>query len=71
MASVTRTVRFSEKEADLIDKFLEKNPFLDFSTLARLAVSHFIENPELRILPIETKTKSRGKTRVVRVSHGS
>jgi hypothetical protein len=58
MASVTRTVRFNQKEAGLIDRFLEKNPFLDFSTLARLAIAHFIENPELKILPVDGKPRS-------------
>jgi hypothetical protein len=55
MASVTRTVRFQKEEAELIDQFLEKNPILDFSTLARLAVTRFIKKPELQLVGVESK----------------
>jgi hypothetical protein len=48
----TKAVRFSDKEEAAITEFLEKNPFLDFSTLARLSIMNFIENPELTLKPI-------------------
>lgn len=47
----SRTIRFSENEDKEIKKFLENNPFLDFSTIARLAISKFIEQPEIRLKP--------------------
>lgn len=50
----TRTARFSDKELERIQIFLDQNPFLDFSTLVRLAVSNFIENPSLIIKPLIT-----------------
>ena len=56
MASVTRTVRFKKEEGDLIDEFLRRNPFLDFSTLARLSIARFIDNPELKIRRVESKS---------------
>lgn len=45
----TKAVRFSENEDLEIKEFLKNNPFLDFSTLARLAIQKFIENPELKL----------------------
>lgn len=48
----TKAVRFSDNEEKAIAEFLEKNPFLDFSTLARLSIMSFIENPELKLKPI-------------------
>lgn len=48
----TKAVRFSDSEEKAITEFLEKNPFLDFSTLARLSIMSFIENPELKLKPI-------------------
>ena len=62
MASITRTVRFEKKEAALIDDFLSQNEFLDFSTLARLAISQFIENPILKIKPV-SKAKLGNQSR--------
>ncbi len=61
MASVTRTVRFEKLEADLIDRFLDENPFLDFSTVARLAISQFIQKPTLPIKAIPHKRSGNQK----------
>ena len=47
-----RGVRFTEKEEALIEEFLKINPFLDFSTLAKLAILEFVRNPQLKILPV-------------------
>jgi hypothetical protein len=47
----TKAVRFNKSEEEAIKDFLKKNPFLDFSTLARIAISKFIENPELNLIP--------------------
>ncbi len=51
----TRTARFSERELERIEQFLKQNPFLDFSTLVRVAVSSFIENPSLVVKPLTQK----------------
>lgn len=53
----TKAVRFSENEEKAIAEFLEKNPFLDFSTLARLSIMSFIENPEIKLKPISKDIK--------------
>lgn len=53
----TRAIRVSEQEEKLIQEFLKKNPFLDFSTLARLAIRRFIENPHLEVRGIKSNSK--------------
>ena len=63
-----KAVRFSENEEKAIAEFLEKNPFLDFSTLARLSIMNFIENPELRLKPISINTnKEKIKSEKLRI----
>ena len=47
----TKAVRISDKEDKAIKEFLKNNPFLDFSTLTRLALSKFLENPEIQLKP--------------------
>lgn len=55
----TKAVRFSDKEEQAISEFLEKNPLLDFSTLARFSIMNFIENPEIKLKAVtQNKTKS-------------
>lgn len=58
----SRTVRFGEKEAQRIEAFLRKNPFLDFSTLTRLAIARFIENPKLDLRPVPPQERPREET---------
>lgn len=60
MAKV-RGVRFTEKEEVLIEEFLRKNPFFDFSTLAKVAILEFIKKPELNFTPVGPKTKKEAK----------
>jgi hypothetical protein len=62
MTSVTKTVRFKSEGATLIEEFLRKNIFLDFSTMTRLAIAHFIENPELEIRSVGVGAK-KGSSR--------
>ena len=57
----TRAIRFSEKEEKLINEFLKKNPFFDFSSLARTSILAFIQNPKLEIKPIKAP-KAREET---------
>lgn len=47
----SRAVRFSEQENEAIKTFLEKNPYFDFSTIARMAILKFIENPQIEFTP--------------------
>lgn len=53
----TKAVRFNDKEEKAIKDFLTKNPFFDFSTLARMAIINFIENPELKLRPSKLEPK--------------
>lgn len=48
----TKAVRFNDKEENAIKDFLHKNPYFDFSTLARMAIINFIEKPELKLKAI-------------------
>ncbi len=43
------------KELAKIDEFLKANPFFDFSTLTRMAIQKFIENPQVQIRGITSK----------------
>jgi len=55
----SKAVRFSDKENEAITDFLEKNPYFDFSTIARMAILKFIENPQIELTPsIVSKTTS-------------
>ena len=36
--SKVRGIRFTEKEESLVEEFLKGNPFLDFTTLAKIAI---------------------------------
>lgn len=58
-----RTVRFKAEEIDLIDEFLARNRFFDFSTLARIAILEFIKNPSVKIQPVAAKTRISRSTR--------
>lgn len=53
----TKAVRFNDKEERAIKDFLEKNPYFDFSTLARMAIINFIEKPDLKLKPSSLETK--------------
>lgn len=62
LETITRTVRFKPEELKLIEEFLEKNPFFDFSSLTRTALTGFIHNPQLVVRPVaEPKVKSQQK----------
>ena len=60
MSKKIRTVRFTEEDIKLIESFLQKNYFFDFSTLARVAIRNFIENPQLQIESV-SKIKNNEK----------
>lgn len=50
--SKTRTLRLSETEDRLVEEFLKRNKFFDFSSLTRIALMSFIEKPDLTITPV-------------------
>lgn len=55
---LTKAVRFSNKENKAIKDFLEQNPYFDFSTLARMAILNFIENPSITLKPAKFENKN-------------
>jgi len=70
MAALTRTVRFNPEEVKRIDHFLQQNHFLDFSSLARLAICQFIENPSVTIRGISPKvTRAKVREKASRQEH--
>jgi hypothetical protein len=56
--SKVRGVRFSTDEEKLIEEFLKKNSFFDFSTLAKIAILNFIESPSIQLKAVNAKSKS-------------
>jgi len=66
--SRTRAIRLSPEEEMQIEEFLKRNPFLDFSKVARMAILSFIKAPTLQISPIvqlPQKKKSKGESKHV------
>lgn len=53
---VTKAVRFSQEDDQLIKEFLRKNPVFDFSMLARTAILNFMQNPQIKISPVTNNT---------------
>ena len=69
--AVTKAVRLSDEEMKRIERFLEQNPFFDFSTLARLAIAGFMESPTVQIRPLESiKPKRRAHAEEGTPRHG-
>jgi hypothetical protein len=64
MSKSVRTVRFDKADLIKIEEFLKQNSFLDFSSLARISINNFIENPSVQIKPIQSKSKKRGQSNV-------
>lgn len=60
MAKV-RGVRFTNQEEVLIEEFLKKNSFFDFTTLAKVAILEFIKKPQLIFTPVESSQKKGAK----------
>lgn len=59
MIKTVRTVRFDKKDLTKIDEFLKQNTFLDFSSLARMSITRFIENPTVQIKAVQNKKSSK------------
>jgi hypothetical protein len=60
----TKAVRFKDEEIEAINRFLKQNPYFDFSTLAKIAISKFIENPQLNLKPVK-KLETNGEIKEV------
>ena len=63
MSKNVRTVRFDDKQITRIEEFLGRNPFLDFSSLTRMAIDQFVQNPTVQIQPIIKSRKPSQKER--------
>ena len=61
MTKSVRTVRFDEKDLSKIEEFLKQNSFLDFSSLARMSINRFIENPTVQIKAVQNKSTKASK----------
>ena len=57
----TRTIRFSDKDLKDIQKFLDQNPMFDFSSLARISIRKFIENPDIKIRGIKNNLTPKNR----------
>lgn len=58
----TRAIRFSDSEEKQIEEFLTNNSFLDFSSMARLAILDFLRNPKITVRPVEQQGLSGGRS---------
>lgn len=58
--SIVKTIRFNSREIKEIEEFLENNPLLDFSTLIRMSVTKFTQEPEFKLKP-NSNIKNKGK----------
>jgi len=54
----TKAIRFSEKEEKMINSFLQENPYFDFSTLGRMAILSFVQNPKIEFKAIKRPKNS-------------
>ena len=59
--SKVRGIRFSEKEASLIEEFLRKNPLIDFSTMAKVAILEFIRKPQISLIGVGAESRKERK----------
>lgn len=64
--SKVRGIRFTDKEEAQIEEFLSKNPLLDFSTMAKLAILAFIQNPTFSLTPIKPSSPAKRENKDVR-----
>ena len=55
--SKVRGIRFTVDEEAQIYEFLRKNPLIDFSMMAKVAILEFIRHPQINLEPIATKRK--------------
>lgn len=53
----TRAIRFTEEENNAIKEFLKLNPYFDFTTVAKMAILNFIQNPSLNLQATKIKNQ--------------
>ncbi len=58
----TKGVRFNKSDEEAINDFLEKNPYFDFSTLARMAIIKFIQNPTIELQATDKFEDNKNET---------
>lgn len=56
-----RGIRFADQEEALIEEFLRKNPLLDFSTFAKIAILAFIKQPLFTLIPVRKASRKEIK----------
>ena len=59
--SKVRGIRFSEKEEALIEEFLRKNPLIDFSTMAKVAILEFVRKPQISLIGVGSDSRKERK----------
>lgn len=59
--SKIRAVRLNSDEEQSVVEFLKNNPFLDFSTVVRMALRQFLANPKLNLEKATNKSNKRQK----------
>ena len=59
--SRTRAIRFSAIEERQIEEFLRNNSFLDFSSMARLAILGFIKDPRITVRAVKETQASESE----------
>lgn len=64
--SKVRGIRFSTDEEKQIEEFLIKNPVLDFSTMAKIAILAFIKNPSFSLIPVKSNSTIKSENNDVR-----
>lgn len=56
-----RGVRFTEQEEAMIEEFLKKNTFLDFSTLAKISILGFVQRPQINLTPVQKPSEKESQ----------
>ena len=64
MSDIVKALRMPKKDWEQIERFLSLNPFFDFSTLARTAISEFIKNPKLDLKGVGVSEKKLSRQTV-------
>lgn len=59
--SKVRGIRFNNKEESLVEEFLNENPLIDFTTLAKIAILEFVKRPQITLRPVLRNQKTRSK----------
>lgn len=53
--SKVRGIRFNKEEEEMVDEFLQSNPLIDFTTLAKISILEFIKKPEITLKAVGIK----------------